>query len=307
MDKPVWTIMKILNWTKQHFEAKGVENPRLDAEVLLCAVLKCERIKLYTEFDKPLSEEERDKMRSYVERRAKHEPLAYIISERAFMRNSFKVTPATLVPRPETELLVESLVKAAPMLRADGAVKALDIGTGSGAIIVSLLDYLPAAVGVGVDISNEALAVAKENASAIGVEKRVAFRQSDLFSNVPIEKKFDIIVSNPPYIPAADIATLAKDVQQEPRTALDGGADGLDFYRRICAEAVEHLAEDGLLAFEIGIDQSEAVEKLCLEHGFAKVAVRPDYAGIPRMVFALKEKEGEDKYENLLLEITKEL
>ena len=202
MDKPVWTIMKILNWTKQHFEAKGVENPRLDAEVLLCAVLKCERIKLYTEFDKPLSEEEREKMRSYVERRAKHEPLAYIIGERAFMRNNFKVTPATLVPRPETELLVESLVKAAPMLRADGAVKALDIGTGSGAIIVSLLDYLPAAVGVGVDISNEALAVAKENAAAIGVDKRVAFRQSDLFSNVPVEKKFDIIVSNPPYIPA---------------------------------------------------------------------------------------------------------
>ena len=198
MVKPVWTIMEILNWTKQHFEAKGVENPRLDAEVLLCAVLKCERIKLYTEFDKPLSEEERDKMRSYVERRAKHEPLAYIIGERAFMRNNFKVTPATLVPRPETELLVESLVKAAPMLRADGAVKALDIGTGSGAIIVSLLDYLPAAVGVGVDISNEALAVAKENAAAIGVDKRVAFRQSDLFSNVPVEKKFDIIVSNPP-------------------------------------------------------------------------------------------------------------
>ena len=108
MVKPVWTIMEILNWTKQHFEAKGVENPRLDAEVLLCAVLKCERIKLYTEFDKPLSEEERDKMRSYVERRAKHEPLAYIIGERAFMRNNFKVTPATLVPRPETELLVES-------------------------------------------------------------------------------------------------------------------------------------------------------------------------------------------------------
>ena len=282
MVKPVWTIMEILNWTKQHFEAKGVENPRLDAEVLLCAVLKCERIKLYTEFDKPLSEEERDKMRSYVERRAKHEPLAYIIGERAFMRNNFKVTPATLVPRPETELLVESLVKAAPMLRADGAVKALDI-------------------------SNEALAVAKENAAAIGVDKRVAFRQSDLFSNVPVEKKFDIIVSNPPYIPAADIATLAQDVQQEPRTALDGGADGLDFYRRICAEAAEHLAEDGLLAFEIGIDQSEAVQKLCLEHGFAKTAVRLDYAGIPRMVFALKEKEGEDKYENLLLEITKEL
>lgn len=307
MSKSVWTIMEILNWTKQHFAAKGVENPRLDAEVLLCAVLKCQRIKLYTEFDKPLSEDERQLMRSFVERRAKHEPLAYIIGERAFMRNSFKVTPATLVPRPETELLVESLVQASKLLKADGAVKILDIGTGSGAILVSLLDYLPAAVGVGVDISNAALAVAKENAANIGVDKRAAFRYSDVFSNVPLEKKFDIIVSNPPYIPAADIAMLDKDVQQEPHSALDGGADGLDFYRRIVREAAAHLADDGLLAFEIGINQSEAVQKLCLTSGFKQVAVRNDYADIPRMVFALKEKEGEDKYGDILLEITKKL
>lgn len=307
MSKSVWTIMEILNWTKQHFAAKGVENPRLDAEVLLCAVLKCQRIKLYTEFDKPLSEDERQLMRSFVERRAKHEPLAYIIGERAFMRNSFKVTPATLVPRPETELLVESLVQASKLLKADGAVKILDIGTGSGAILVSLLDYLPAAVGVGVDISNAALAVAKENAANIGVDKRAAFRHSDVFSNVPLEKKFDIIVSNPPYIPAADIATLDKDVQQEPHSALDGGADGLDFYRRIAREAAAHLADDGLLAFEIGINQSEAVQRLCLTSGFKQVAVRNDYADIPRMVFALKEKEGEDKYGDILLEITKKL
>lgn len=307
MGKAVWTIKEILNWTKQYFENKGVENPRLDAEVLLCAVLKCQRVKLYLDFDYPLSREELATMRKYVERRANFEPLAYIVGERAFMRNSLKVTPATLVPRPETELLVESLVKAAPYLQPEGAVKILDIGTGSGAIIVSLLDYLPKAVGVGVDISNEALAVAKENAEKIGVKERVAFRQSDVFSRVPLEKKFDIIVSNPPYIPAADIAGLARDVQQEPRGALDGGADGLDFYRRICAEAAEHLAEDGLLAFEIGINQSEAVCALCMEHGFKKAVVRKDYAGIDRMIFALKEKEGEDKYADLLLEITKEL
>lgn len=307
MGKAVWTIKEILNWTKQYFENKGVENPRLDAEVLLCAVLKCQRVKLYLDFDYPLSREELATMRKYVERRANFEPLAYIVGERAFMRNSLKVTPATLVPRPETELLVESLVKAAPYLQPEGAIKILDIGTGSGAIIVSLLDYLPKAVGVGVDISNDALAVAKENAEKLGVKERVAFRQSDVFSRVPLEKKFDIIVSNPPYIPAADIATLARDVQQEPRGALDGGADGLDFYRRICAEAAEHLAADGLLAFEIGINQSEAVCALCLEHGFKKAVVRKDYAGIDRMVFALKEKEGDDKYADLLLEITREL
>lgn len=299
--------MKILNWTKQYFGKMGVEDPRSDAEVLLCAVLKCERLTLYVDFERPLTEEELALMRQYVQRRAQHEPINYILGEKAFMRNVFKVTPATLVPRPETELLVESLVKAAPLLKPEGDVKILDIGTGSGAIVVSLLDYLPQAKGVGVDISVDALVVAKENAEKIGVSSRIGFVRSDVFSRVPLEKKFDIIVSNPPYIPASDIATLAQDVQKEPHGALDGGADGLDFYRRICAEAAEHLADDGLLAFEIGINQSEAVQELCLAHGFRQVAVRKDYAGIDRMVFALKEKEGEDKYGDILLEITKEL
>lgn len=309
MVKSVWTIMKILNWTKQYFESKGVENPRLDAEVLLCAVLKCQRITLYVDFERPLSEEELAKYREYVQRRGNFEPLAYILGEKAFMRNSFKVTQATLVPRPETELLVESLVRAAKILKPDGDVKILDIGTGSGAIIVSLLDYLPQAKGVGVDISVDALIVAKENADKIGVSQRIGFVRSNIFSKLPLEKKFDIIVSNPPYIPAADIAGLDKDVQQEPRGALDGGKDGLDFYRRITAEAAAHLADEGLLAFEVGISQAEDVAKLCLANGFRETSVRKDYAGIERMVFAVKvAREGdEEKYANLLLEAAKEL
>lgn len=307
-DKPIvttWTIIKILDWTKQYFADKGLENPRLDAEVLLCAVLQCQRIKLYVDFERPLDSEELATYKSYVQRRAQHEPLAYILGHREFMRNDFKVTPATLVPRPETELLVESLTKAAPFLKPEGDAKILDIGTGSGAIIVSLLDYLPKAKGVGVDISVDALVVAKENAEAIGVKERCGFVRSDLFSRVPLEKKFDIIVSNPPYIPAADIATLAKDVQKEPRGALDGGVDGLDFYRRIIAEAMEHLEEEGLLAFEVGIHQSDIVAQLCLEAGFVATAVRKDYAGIGRMVFAVKGKGEEAAYEDLLLAITK--
>lgn len=304
--------MKIINWTKQYFEAKGVENPRLDAEVLLCAVLKCQRITLYVDFERPLSEDELSTYRQYVQRRGNFEPLAYILGEKAFMRNSFKVTPATLVPRPETELLVESVIKAANILRPDGGAKLLDIGTGSGAIIVSLLDYLPQARGVGVDISVDALIVAKENAERIGVGSRIGFVRSDVFSKLPLEKKFDIIVSNPPYIPAADIAGLDRDVQQEPRSALDGGADGLDFYRRIAKEAPAHLADEGLLAFEVGINQAQAVQHLCLDSGFAQTAVRRDYAGTERMVFAVKAKaqpqEGDEKkYADLLLEITKEL
>ena len=311
MANSVWTIMKILNWTKQYFEAKGVENPRLDAEVLLCAVLKCQRITLYVDFERPLSEEELATYREYVRRRGNFEPLAYILGERAFMRNTFKVNKATLVPRPETELLVESLIRIAPILKREGDVKILDIGTGSGAIIVSLLDYLPNAKGVGVDISVDALIVAKENSEKIGVTGRIGFVRSDVFSKLPLEKKFDIIVSNPPYIPAGDIAGLDKDVQQEPRGALDGGADGLDFYRRITAEAMDHMAEEGVLAFEIGIGQAAAVQQLCLDAGFVKTAVRKDYAGIERMVFAVKavttSEEAMERYDALLAEAAREL
>ena len=290
--------MKILNWTKQYFADKGVENPRLDAEILLCAVLKCERINLYIDFERPLDESELAQFKQMVIRRAQGEPLAYILGEKAFMRNTFKVNKYTLVPRPETELLVEHLVRICEQINQEA--KILDIGTGSGAIIVSLLDYLPQAKGVGVDISAGALKVAKENAVNIGVSKRAAFLHSDLFTAIPDEKKFDIIVSNPPYIPAKDISSLAKDVQNEPHSALDGGEDGLDFYRKITAEASLHMAEDGLLAFEIGINQSEAVSGLCRENGFTAVAVGKDYAGIDRMVFAAKEG---GKYADLLLEI----
>ncbi len=300
-----WTIIKLLDWTKQYFAEKGVENPRLDAEVLLCAVLQCQRIKLYVDFERPLTQEELAVYKEYVRRRAQHEPLAYILGERAFMRNTLKVTEATLVPRPETELLVESLTKAAPLLREDGAVKVLDIGTGSGAILVSLLDYLPQALGVGVDISVEALLVARENAERLGVKERCGFLRSDLFSRIPQDKKFDIIVSNPPYIPSAEISGLAKDVQKEPRNALDGGVDGLDFYRKIIAGAGAYLATPGLLAFEVGIHQSGPVAELCHRAGFTAMAVRKDYAGIGRMVFAVKGEGRENDYADMLLAITK--
>lgn len=307
MDKPVWTIIKILDWTKQYFTDRGVENPRLDAEVLLCAVLQCERIKLYMDFERPLTSAELAKYKEYVARRGQHEPLAYILGEKEFMRNSFKVTPATLVPRPETELLVESLIKAANLLNENGDVKILDIGTGSGAIIVSLLDYLPNAKGVGVDISMDALVVAEENARRIGVRERAGFVRSDLFSRIPVDKKFDIIVSNPPYIPAADIAGLAKDVQKEPHGALDGGINGLDFYRRIINEAMEHMAAEGILAFEVGINQAQIVAELCRQAGFKETAIRKDYADIERMVFAVKEEGDGSKYADLLLEITRKM
>lgn len=297
-NKPLWTITRVLEWTKQYFANKGIENPRLDAEILLCAVLKCERITLYVHFDQPLSEEELTEYRGYVARRAQQEPLAYILGEKAFMRHSFKVNPAVLVPRPETELLVESVAKAAA---GAGAASLLDLGTGSGAIIVSLLELLPEAAGTAVDISAAALAVAGENAEAIGVSSRLTLVESDLFDGMPAGQTFDIIVSNPPYIPAADIAGLAADVQREPRGALDGGSDGLDFYRRIAAGCGTWLKPDGLLAFEVGIGQAQQVAELCWQAGLTVTALRKDYAEIERMVFATREGTY---YADHLLEFT---
>lgn len=298
-EKTLWTIAKVLDWTKQYFADKGIENPRLDAEILLCAVLKCQRITLYVHFDQPLEEHELAQYRGYVARRAAQEPLAYILGSRAFMKYDFKVTPAVLVPRPETELLVECAAKLAGFMDRP---QLLDIGTGSGAIIVSLLDMLPGAQGTAVDVSAEALAVAKENAESIGVDGRLNFVRSDVYAALPPGTQFDVIISNPPYIPSADIAGLAADVRREPRLALDGGADGLNFYRRIIAGAPKFLKPGGFLAFEIGINQGDAVAGLCHSAGFGCVAVRRDYAGIERMVFAAK--EGTD-YADALLELAK--
>lgn len=381
--KDVWTVKRILNWTQQYFASKGLESPALDAEILLCDVLKCRRIDLFMRFNEPLVKAELDAYHECVVRRAGWEPLAYILGKQTFLEWDFKVTPAVLIPRPETELLVEKLVHymtgltlteiehasfwkkraaeeevsleatAYKGVRADDDWKhpenprILDIGTGSGAIVLSLLKLVPGAVAVAADISPDALAVARENAAELGLlggvaadgvtadgfgvaadgvtvkavgvtadgvtvkaaggaaesaprentavnsENRVKFVQTDIYSNIPAdlpeERKFDIIVSNPPYIPDKVVDTLAADVKKEPRLALAGGADGLDLYRRIVGEAHRCLKKDGLLALEIGIHQGEALKKLAHEAGFTVCRVLKDYAGIDRMVFAARE------------------
>ena len=285
-EKPVWTIMKILEWTKQYFSDKGVENPRLDAEVLLCDVLKCQRINLYVHFDQPLLEYELKQYREYVQKRAQHEPLAYILGHRAFMKNELEVSRDTLVPRPETELLVEHLIK---LNQGKDDIKILDLGCGSGAIVVSLLQELPNAVGMGVDIAPGALHITDKNATKLNVDKRLKTICSDLFKEIPQNEKFSVIVSNPPYIITSEIPKLALDVQKEPRQALDGGEDGLDFYRRIVNDVDKYLEEDGMLAFEIGMDQGKAVEDICKNAHFPVTKILKDYAGLDRMVFATRE------------------
>lgn len=297
----VWTIVKILEWTINFFTEKGLESPRLDAELLLCDVLKCERITLYVHFDQPLKEEELINYKEYIVRRANNEPLAYIVGYKYFMKYKFKVNEDTLVPRPETEILVEHLTN---VLKANKeSIKFLDIGTGSGAIICSLLDLVPKAKGVAVDISEGALKAATTNASALGVGDRFTPVVSDLFTNLGEAKEdclFDLIVSNPPYIPKKVLETLAKDVQKEPQGALDGGEDGLDFYRKITKQAKSYLKTESILAFEIGFDQGKDVKKLCEEAGFEVVVVAKDYAQLDRMVFATMKGSA---YEDKIMEI----
>ena len=295
--KTVWTILKILQWTQQYFQSKGVENPRLDAEVLLCAVLDKSRIQLYTNFDEPLEEQELKQYRGYVARRAAREPVAYILGHKGFLQYDFKVTKDTLIPRPETELLVEQLVS---LNRDRGPVRILDLGCGSGAIIDSLLAALPDARVTGVDFSPVAAAVTRENAQSLGVGDRLETVVSDLYEKVPREEKFQVLVSNPPYIPEGDLDGLQAEVHREPRRALDGGRDGLDFYRRILRDLWSYLDPEGMAAFEIGQGQGEDVARLCREAGLDCVKVRKDYGDMDRMVFAAK---GGTVYGNAILEI----
>ncbi len=275
-----WTIGSILTWTKQYFEGKGVESSRLDAEVLLSHVLDKDRLYLYVNYDQPLQVGELAAFREAVKRRAMRFPVAYITGRKEFMGLGFVVSPAVLIPRPDTEILVET---ALTMLRDTAEPSILDLGTGSGAIIVSLLTRLTQARGVAVDVSPEALAVAAQNATALGVADRLTLRQGDLFAGLP--GTFAAIVSNPPYISADDMATLAPEVRCEPDLALAGGADGLDFYRRIVAGAAGFLHSDGFVALEVGAGQAPAVAALATAaSGLEPTATVKDYAGIQRVV-----------------------
>ncbi|SHI50711.1 peptide chain release factor N(5)-glutamine methyltransferase [Propionispora hippei] len=280
--KHAWTIGTILTWTRQYFQDKGVDNPRLDAEVLLSHILGKDRLYLYVHFDQPLEQRELEAFRAVVKRRVLREPVAYITGCREFMGLAFQVSPAVLIPRPDTEILVETvLAKLAGQNTAAPAL--LDIGTGSGAIIISMLHTLTAATGVAVDISPEALLVARENAYRLGVDDRLTLCKGDVFSAVA-GRQFDVIVSNPPYIPQKDITGLTSEVRKEPHLALDGGVDGLDFYRRISQAAPAYLVAGGLLAFEVGQGQADAVAELGRKQQFLVEAIVKDYGGIDRVV-----------------------
>jgi len=272
-----WTILKVLTWTKEYLGQKGVENARLESEWLLCEVLGLDRVKLYVNFDKPLSAAELADLRGLVVRRARREPLQYILGTQEFMGLEFAVSPAVLIPRHDTEVLVVETLK-----RAASGSRILDIGVGSGCVAVALAKQLPDAEVSGGEESAEALAVAERNATRHGVVIR--FKQGSLFAPFPGER-FDLIVSNPPYIPTAELDGLQPEVRDfEPRKALDGGADGLDFYRHIISAASDHLSSGGWLLFEVGIGQAEQVLGFFAETGkYTGLFTAKDPAGIERV------------------------
>lgn len=276
----IWTIGRLLQWSEGFFREKGIETPRLDAEVLLAHVLEKPRIYLYVHYDQPLDPRELAAYRGFVRRRAVREPVAYLLGERAFMGLTFVVSPAVLVPQPDTETLVSEAEKR---LRGKSGARIADVGTGSGAIALSLLHALPDLIAAAVDVSLAALKVARENAARLALMDRVAFYEGDLLAPL-LGQTFDAILSNPPYIPRNDIAALPPEVQAEPHLALDGGADGLDFYRRLTREAAAFLRPGGFLAVEAGQGEAAAILDMARANGWAEVEIAQDLAGIDRVV-----------------------
>lgn len=260
-----WTVRRVLEWTTQHLKSHGSDTPRLDAEILLAHARDCPRIALYTQFDEPLSDPVRTRMRELVQRRAKYEPVAYLVGHREFFSLDFLVTPDVLIPRPDTETLVMSALDAAKLFAQP---RMLDLCTGSGCVAIALAKNCPPAALTATDLSQAALNVAMQNAAKHQVDSRIQFRQGDLFAALAADSRFDVIVSNPPYVKTAELEDLATNtLKYEPRGALDGGADGLQVIRRIIHSAPHFLSPGGSLFIEISPEQAGEVMKLLEQQG----------------------------------------
>jgi release factor glutamine methyltransferase len=273
-----WTVLKMLQWTADYFTGKGIESARLETELLLAATLGLDRVGLYVNFERPLDAGELATFRERVRRRAQREPLQYILGETEFWSLMFNVGPAVLVPRADTEVLVEEA-----LTRVAGANRVLDVGTGSGAIAIVLAHENPEIQVTALDCSEPALEVARSNARRNGVADRITFLAGDLAA-LPAGP-FEMVVSNPPYIPSKDWEALMPEVRDyEPRLALDGGNDGLEAYRHLALQS-RHILNPGCwLLVEVGIGQAEEVSTLFKAAGLIEVGQRHDYAGIPRVV-----------------------
>lgn len=274
--------MKIFEILK--FATEKFQTPRLDAEVLLAYVLNCQRLKLYTDTERILTDEEILRFKKLLERRKEKIPVAYLIGTKEFFGLNFVVTPEVLIPRPDTEILTQCAIEF--LQTFEGEKTFADLGTGSGAICISVLKFCKTARATAVDISEKSLEVAIFNAQKFNVDDRVNFFCGNLFEPLA-EKNFAAIISNPPYIPTGDLENLQAEVKCEPIHALDGGMDGLNFYREIVSKAPNFLSGGGLLAVEVGINQATAVKNLIERNGnFYDAKILKDLAGIDRVVYA---------------------
>ena len=277
------TVLEIIKRTTEFLGTKGVENPRLNAELLVGQGLGLQRMQLYLQFERPLADAELEKIRPLVRRRAAREPLQYILGETEFYGLKLRTDRRALIPRPETELLIELIVARL----ATPPTTILDLGTGTGAIALALAKEFPAANVTAVDASDEALALAGENAVATGLAERVSFLKSNWFAALPAAARFDLIVANPPYLTEEETATTAPEVREfEPVSALAAGADGLRDLAQIVKTAPTYLGEGGLLALETGIAQHAALEAQLKAAGFRAVESLPDLTKRDRFVIA---------------------
>ncbi len=275
----VWTPLKLVAWTQGHFVRSRVDAPRLTAEILLAHALGCDRVRLYLDFDKPLGEKELTAFRELVKRRAAGEPTAYLTGTKEFCGRTFKTDRRALIPRPETELLVEAALAALP---EEGT--ALDLCTGSGCVAITLALERARARVVALDLSPEALALARENAEALGA--RVELLQGDLYDPLPPGRRFDVIAANPPYVPSPQVPSLARELSHEPAMAIDGGEGGLAVAARLIAGAPAWLSPGGTLVVEMHESHRDLFPRLCRAAGFAEAQARLDLGGLPRYVVA---------------------
>jgi release factor glutamine methyltransferase len=286
----VTTLVSAWTGAKRRLESAGVDSPVIDARMLVQAAAGATRTDIITDPHRPLSEEQAADLERLLTRREGREPISHILGVKGFWKIMLRVTPDVLTPRPETETILDVVLAAYGEFEA---FRVLDLGVGSGAILLAILAERPNAVGMGVDLSEEALSVARENAVELGLATRASLVRGDWTTTLEVGS-FDLVVSNPPYIPSADIATLEPEVREhEPRLALDGGSDGLDAYRRLAYEIPNVLRPGGRFAVEIGFDQGEAVEALFREAGAQEVRTVRDLGDRDRVVTGVKKTLGQ--------------
>jgi len=286
------TVLDAVKLSEEYLARHQVESPRLSAERLLAKALDCSRMDLYLNYDRVLDEDILGGYRTDLRKRAEHYPLQYIIGETEFFSLPFRVAEEVFIPRPETELLIE---RAEEMFESDRPVRFLEFGLGSGVVSGTLASRHQRWEGAGFDISLKAVKLSRENFRSLGVIGRVQTFVSSGFEAVSSEQRFDLIISNPPYIPAGDIDGLQKEVSvYENRTALNGGADGSEFYPLLAAAGREHLEPNGVLLVETGEGMGEMVKSIFRENGFVDIEITPDYSGLERVVSAVCPK-GEER------------